>query len=110
MNNNKIAAPLYYQQLEQSLNLNPLLNYVENLYSIPVQLVHLLIQLSLNISPCIHIFSFITRSSSDDTDDENEKLSAEFGEFSKKTKKQKILSKQGTYYKSSKRDVSFKPN
>ncbi|XP_065225307.1 chromatin-remodeling ATPase INO80 isoform X2 [Planococcus citri] len=70
MQNNKIAAPLYYQQLEQSLNLNPLLNYVENLYSIPIQ------------------------SSSDDTDDENGKLSADLGEFSKKAKKKELHSKQ----------------
>lgn len=37
MYKSKAAAPLYYQRLDQSLSLNPLLNHIEKLYSVPIQ-------------------------------------------------------------------------
>ncbi|XKL61914.1 hypothetical protein PGB90_001747 [Kerria lacca] len=70
MYKSKVAEPLYYQQLEQSLNLNPLLNYIERLYSIPIQ------------------------SSDDDTDDDkNEPKSTQISKNERKFK-QKIHTKE----------------
>jgi hypothetical protein len=35
MINKEIAKPLYYQQLERSLDIQPFLSYVENLFKQP---------------------------------------------------------------------------
>lgn len=36
MNNNEIALPLQYQQIIQAVNIEPYLNYVENIFKTPL--------------------------------------------------------------------------
>lgn len=36
MNNNEIALPLNYQQILQAINIEPYLNYVENIFKTPL--------------------------------------------------------------------------
>ncbi|VVC24393.1 Helicase superfamily 1/2, ATP-binding domain,Helicase, C-terminal,P-loop containing nucleoside [Cinara cedri] len=36
MNNNKLALPLHYQQIIQAINIEPYLNYVENIFKTPL--------------------------------------------------------------------------
>lgn len=43
MNNNKLALPLHYQQIIQAINIEPYLNYVENIFKTPLGYVIILL-------------------------------------------------------------------
>lgn len=45
MNNNEIALPLDYQQIIQAINIEPYLNYVDNIFKTPLGYVVILLKI-----------------------------------------------------------------
>lgn len=53
MNNNKLALPLHYQQIIQAINIEPYLNYVENIFKTPLGYVIILLDNKVFFLNCV---------------------------------------------------------